>query len=210
MSAIYHIVNTETGAVYVGSTVAAKRRRMEHWKKLRAGSHPCRHLQSAYQKYGPSVFEFVCAPANDLLSEEQAAIDEAVARLGRRRVYNASLLADRTDWSQESRDLLASKRVGKDNPFYGKQHTAEARAAMSASRAGRTPWNKGLKATPEHRAAISAGITGKVQSEETKIKRSRAMKALVESGELFGESHRAAMSAAQRRRRSGAANTMDT
>jgi group I intron endonuclease len=207
-SGVYQIRNCETGDVYVGSTSNFNRRRQEHFKMLRAGTHPCRHLQSSANKHGVSVFIFEVlsqCDVNDLLVCEQAAIDSVTTK----RLYNANRTADRHEWAEESKELLRAKRVGEKNPFFGKKHDPETRARMSASRIGRVAWNKGKKATDAHRAAISKSGVGRAQSFETKVKRSISMKRLFAKGALFGENHRAAMSAAQRARRARSTNGTD-
>lgn len=195
---IYRIRNTTNGHQYVGSTMDFGRRRGEHFKRLRSGTHPCRHLQAAFVKYGEAVFlfEIVAHHDGDLTEQEQRTIDDVVTSFGRGSLYNASLCADRPQHSEESRALIRASKIGAANPMFGKNHTSEAGAKMSAARKGRPTWNKGMKATPEHRAAISAGSMGKVASEESKQKRSAAMK-----GRPFSEEHLRNLRASQIRRR---------
>lgn len=204
MTSIYAIINNVNGSQYVGSSKDATRRFGEHRKHLRRGIHACRHLQSAWNKYGEPEFEFfVVTPcdADRLLAEEQKAIDSVIRDCGREALYNASAVADRCEWSAESREIGRQKKVGVLNPFYGRVHSPEARASMSASRRGRVPWNKGKKATQEHRDAISRGGMGRKASDETKAKKSAIAKRLVEDGKLFTEAHLANLRAAQKRRR---------
>jgi group I intron endonuclease len=208
---VYQIRNTVTDDVYVGSTSSFDRRKQEHFKQLRAGKHPCRHLQNSASKHGVDVFRFEVLKecfVEELLIHEQAEIDRVLAE-GRDRLYNANTLADRHVWAEESKQLLREKRVGARNPFFGKKHTAETGARMSASRLGRPAWNKGRRATPEHRAAIAASGVGRKQSAETRAKRSKTMQRLAAEGKLFGEGHRAAMSTAQRARRARSTNRTD-
>ena len=203
-SGVYQIRNTVTGATYVGSTSDFARRKAEHFKMMRAGTHPARHLQNSVAKHGVEAFAFdillECAE-HELLDAEQAEIDRVIAADGRKALYNANPMADRKAWTDESKAILREKRIGENNPFFGKKHTAETGAKMSASRMGRSAWNKGRKATPEHRAVISAGQVGLRQSEETKAKRVATMKRLKAEGKLFNPDHIAAMSAAQQARR---------
>lgn len=201
---IYQIRNTVTGATYVGSTNDFVRRKAEHFKQMRAGNHPARHLQNSVHKHGVDAFAFdillECAE-HELLDAEQAEIDRVIATDGRKALYNANPKADRRTWTDESKKLLREKRIGGNNPFFGKKHTAEAGARMSASRLGRTTWNKGKTATPEHRAKIAASGIGRVQSDETRAKRAATMKRLKAEGKLFGPDHIAAISEAQKLRR---------
>lgn len=79
-SGIYCIKNTVTGKVYIGSAVNLRKRKNEHFSTLAAGTHFNRYLQSAYDKYGVAVFEFVVlelVPDKAGLTEaEQRFIDE--------------------------------------------------------------------------------------------------------------------------------------
>lgn len=209
-SGIYSIVNSVNGSAYIGSTTNFVQRRCDHFKLLRRGKHLARHLQAAFNKYGEAAFSFVvlleCA-SDQLLIEEQIAIDARIESSGRSSLYNACLKANRSEWSDESRQRLREKRIGSLNPFYGKKHSEEAGRSMSKSRKGRSTWNKGIKATAEHRAKIAASGVGRIQSVETRAKRSATMLRLKSEGKTFGPSHIENIVAAQRRRRSLEART---
>ena len=56
---IYSITNTINGKQYIGSTAKSFRVRYnQHKSKLNVGKHCCKHLQSAYLKYGGQFFIF--------------------------------------------------------------------------------------------------------------------------------------------------------
>lgn len=56
---VYVICNTVNGKVYIGSTIRSFASRWnEHQSRLTARKHVNKHLQSAWVKYGPSVFTF--------------------------------------------------------------------------------------------------------------------------------------------------------
>lgn len=56
---IYAIINCANGKVYVGSAVDIKRRWIRHVHRLRLGTHTNPILQSAWNKYGESSFDFL-------------------------------------------------------------------------------------------------------------------------------------------------------
>ena len=55
---IYSITNTATGKLYIGQATNLHARRLSHLGRLRRHEHRCRHLQSAFDKYGEHVFRF--------------------------------------------------------------------------------------------------------------------------------------------------------
>lgn len=77
-SGIYHIKNTKTNKVYIGSAVNFKKRFNVHLSDLRNGKHHSSILQRSFNKHGESCFEFVVlakCPIEYLLSMEQKFID---------------------------------------------------------------------------------------------------------------------------------------
>lgn len=56
LSGIYEIFNLKNGKVYVGSSVNIRSRAWTHRDDLKRGAHGNRHLQRAWDLYGPSVF----------------------------------------------------------------------------------------------------------------------------------------------------------
>lgn len=83
---VYKIEHRASGRIYIGSSIAIKKRWKEHRGHLRRGTHHNPHLQSAWVKYGEAAFDFkvlvVCAPEM-VLFYEQALID------GLRPTFNA-------------------------------------------------------------------------------------------------------------------------
>lgn len=126
---IYKIVNTVTGAVYVGSAALSFRRRWQkHLSYLRRGKHVNPHLQSAWNKYGETAFEFIILEAtapDGLLALEQWYIDNHARGLGVES-YNVAPVAGSMlgfKFSEESK-----ARVG---AFWkGRKKTAEHLAKM--------------------------------------------------------------------------------
>ena len=56
---IYSIRNNINGKLYIGSAIGHYRRKAQHFYLLRRGLHWNKHLQSSYNKYGESIFEFI-------------------------------------------------------------------------------------------------------------------------------------------------------
>jgi group I intron endonuclease len=56
---VYMIVNLQSGKVYIGSSVNLKNRIYNHKWSLKNNSHPNKHLQASWNKYGEDVFRFV-------------------------------------------------------------------------------------------------------------------------------------------------------
>lgn len=58
-SGIYIIRNTVNGHFYIGQAVVIKRRWQVHKAELRGNYHANKHLQSSWNMYGESAFEFL-------------------------------------------------------------------------------------------------------------------------------------------------------
>jgi group I intron endonuclease len=189
-SGVYAITNTVNGNQYVGSAIDIRKRIYGHKWHLSKVEHHSRHLQSAWQKYGRSAFQFrillVCAPP-DLLLFEQRAINalrpeynickKAGSTLGivqtedTRRKISARLKGRKR--SPEAVEASASKLRGrKARPEHvahlkgnkhavGLVHTEEWKRENSER-------NKGKKRpkSPEYRAKISAALKGIKHSPE--------------------------------------------
>lgn len=183
---LYEIFNAQTGARYIGMTVNIKQRFGKHRVALRGGSHHCRHLQAAWDKYGEEVFVFRVTDVYDTLEElrlaEQAALTAAV---GGDLCYNHSLGTYAPRHTAETRALikervgkaLAEGRGGKFIP------TAETRQRMSESLKGNQN-AKGHTRTEEHRQRLSEvnlgnqNFLGKTHGDEARAKISAATKGL--------------------------------
>lgn len=57
-AALYLILNTLNGYVYIGESVFYERRKYDHEMSLKSGRHDNKLLQKDYDKYGPDAFEF--------------------------------------------------------------------------------------------------------------------------------------------------------
>lgn len=131
-SGIYMIKNILTNKVYIGSTIDFERRFYLHKINLNNNKHHSRHLQAAWNKYGPSNFEFIIleetrAEKLELLIIEQNYIDKlqsADMNFG----YNinpksgSSLGVKRSDeYRKKSSESRKGKNIGSENPMFGKR-----------------------------------------------------------------------------------------
>lgn len=134
-SGIYRIVDTSTGHCYVGQSRGLKKRIAEHFRLLRRGIHPNRHLQEAYLRSGAESFsaeiEVYCEdPADMDVIEEAFLTGEA-----------------HFDSSPNLFNISSTARA----PMDGRRHTTETRQQISESKRGRRE-----HITPEYRARLSA------------------------------------------------------
>ena len=164
-SGIYQIVNTVNGHRYIGSAVSLTNRWRKHSLSLRRGSHHSAHLQSAWNKYGESAFDFrvigTCQPT-DLIRMEQHLLDDL------RPEYNVSPTAGSILGLVLSPEACA--KIGATHR--GKTVSPETRARMSASKKGRKQGPR----SPETRAKISMANRRRIVTPETKARISEALK----------------------------------
>lgn len=161
---VYAIRNSLNGHSYVGSTLALRTRKAEHWNDLATRRHRNGHLQRAWDKYGSGPFGFFVLAANvakeDLLKLEQFYFKAL------RPAYNICRVAGNTLGylhTERAKKKIASAGLGR-------QASNEARAKIAASKIGRPR-------SPETIAKMAAGHRGKSNgphSEETRRKISLA------------------------------------
>jgi len=176
---IYWVKNRLNGKFYVGSTTQRYVRWRTHKKKLRAGTHHCAHLQSAWKKYGEDVFEFSVIERVLSVDDLQAAEDRwLAAHVGQPHCYN---VGRRSGAPMRGRTGEAHPSYGKKRSDVQKQRLREAALAQWETSDPRT----GRKHSDEVRAKISEklqqalaeGRGGKfIPSEETRAKMSAALK----------------------------------
>ena len=148
-SGIYCILHVKSGRTYIGSAVRLDRRWSHHLCLLRQGTHPAKHLQSAWTRYGEDAFHFkvveVVSDKASLLSREQFWIDR----------YNGA---------DHEHGFNTASQAGSQ---LGYRHSIETRLKMSKSHTGRT-------LSPEHVAACRAAMAGRIFSPEHRAKLSIA------------------------------------
>ena len=151
VAGVYKIVNKKNNKVYIGSSNDLQRRKYEHFNDLKNKNHVNKHLQSAYNKYGVDVFDFIILEfvpdLGNLQDREQYWMD----------YYNSY---DDT-FGYNILQVAEGRRVG--------AMSAETKKKISDSKKalGLIPWNKGLRYK-----------TGIPRSEATKKKISAALKGM--------------------------------
>lgn len=182
-SGIYKITNIATGDFYIGQSINIEKRKIYHLWELHKNRHSNEYLQRAYNKYGKEnfVFEIIlyCEPF-ELTRYEQALVDRWNPS------YNMHVLcvdsAKGVKRSEETKKKMSAWQVGK-------YMSDETRAKISKSLTGThlsdetkrkiSEKFKGIVKGPiteEHRKHLSESHRGLSVSEETRIKKSAAMK----------------------------------
>jgi len=161
-SGIYQIVNKINGKQYIGSAINIKLRWVDHKKRLRRGTHHCKHLQNAWKKYGEGCFEFSileCCEQSLLIPREQFFIDVLHPEYNTARIAGSTLGVACLEKTK--------KAVGKANK--NRIITKEYRQKMSQALKGRI-------ISDEHKNKISRSQTGKTKNDITKKKISDGLK----------------------------------
>lgn len=187
-SGVYVIRNQVNQKVYVGSAVDIGQRWRTHQKKLKAGSHPNRHLQSSWNKYSSASFVFsVLERVEDkslLIACEQKWMDELSAS-NPRYGYNKRIVAESNLGliaSQETREKLSRSLKGHRGTV-GRKQPPEEIERRRQKLIGRKREKPAKPWSQESRDKLSRSLRGKkhdwhqVLSETTKQKISRSLKA---------------------------------
>lgn len=191
---IYKIRNVVNGKFYVGSAKDTRVRFRQHRKLLRKGTHHCKHLQAAWNKYGEDVFKFEVVERLESWDELEPAEDRWLAEhVGQPYCYNSGRSA-RAPWRGAS---------GEGTPFFGHKHGPEALAMISAAtkeqwrtsdpRTGTTHSEETKQRIAEKTYQVLAeGRGGKfIPTEETRRKMSEALKGNQNAkGHVRSEEHR--------------------
>jgi len=143
VSGIYLIYNTKSKKSYIGSAINIYNRifgssSYSHLKSLSKNRHSNKHLQSAYNKYGVSVFTFRILEICDkekLLEREQFYLDTWLFAKDTikfaKKAYNICPTAGSPLGrlvTNSTRQKLSDLRKGVNNPMYGKKGSSNSRS----------------------------------------------------------------------------------
>lgn len=148
MIGIYKISNLQNGKVYIGQSVNISARWSSHKWALKNGKHDNSHLQYAWNKYGPSNFEFSVLEECDKsqLNERETFwknyYDPNTYNIGHTNVSGTM--------SEEARMKLRAYFTGDNNPA----KRPESRKKIAEARRGKT-------VSEESRKQISQKLTGR-------------------------------------------------
>lgn len=165
-SGIYSITHVASGTRYIGQAASIGDRWLTHRSHLDLGRHHCRHLQSAWKKYGAGAFaffvlEYVPLDKEALASREQHWFDKLRPEYNVAPAAGSSLGVKHPPRSEEFRLRMGEMKRG----FRHSPETIALLKRQAAERAYRHP--------EEVRARISAALTGRARSAEA-IEKHRA------------------------------------
>lgn len=111
-SGIY-VIASPSGKAYIGSSKRLEKRKKEHFRELSLGNHHCHALQKAYDKYKEKMTFVIIqyCEVSELIRNEQFWIDHS--HFIWVEIYNSSMLADRIDFSTETRNRMRAAKIGK-------------------------------------------------------------------------------------------------
>lgn len=119
-SGVYQIKCIENEKIYIGQTIDLDRRRYDHLRNLRRGTHHNHYLQRAFDKYGEKSFEFSVlqeCSIDDLDKVEK----EWIARLNSMNPLVGYNLESGGNPGKEVSEETKEKKRGKNNPMFGKK-----------------------------------------------------------------------------------------
>jgi len=198
---IYKIRNLFNGKFYVGSAQDTRTRFRQHRRLLRKGTHHCKHLQNAWNKYGEELFKFEVVERVGSVEGLEAAEDAwLLEHVGKSHCYNSGRSA-KAPWRGCAPE--EHPNFGKNLTDGQKQNLREATKRQwetSDPRTGRKHSEKTkAKISEKVNAAIAEGRGGRfIPSEETRKKMSEAHK-----GNQYAKGH---IRTAEHRRKLSEAN----
>ena len=187
VSCVYGIENRLNGKRYIGSAADKVKRWHRHQKMLRTNTHPAKHLQAAWNKYGREAFDFsILEIVGDhlfLTAREQFWIWRTKCdspRFGYNTQSVAGSSAGRVDSAKTCRKKSEAQKHRWAN---GYKHGPEAIEKMREANLGNRH-SLGRKMSDENREKLRTANLGKKhalgtkRSDEWKLNLSRRMKVL--------------------------------
>jgi group I intron endonuclease len=160
MPCVYKVTNMVNGKVYIGKADDLAQRWREHKSEARRGRRT-QPLYAAIRKHGIENFSLEVLSEHDSPEEAYAAEIETISKYGstqKGRGYNLTPGGEGVrEWTPEARaqlSVLARQRKGPLNPFFGKNHSEEAKARIRAAALRRAP-REGYRHSDESRRKIS-------------------------------------------------------
>jgi len=174
---IYQIQNVLNGKCYIGSAVNLKKRWRYHLGDLRREQHCNTHLQSAFDKYGETVFTFALLEqiedTSQLIVREQYYLDTLNPEYNISPTAGSPLGVQHTD---EARANMSAAHIGERNHNYGKHHSENIKQKISKSMMGKQSPMQGKHHNDETKRKTSKALMGHQVSEKTRAKQSTAKK----------------------------------
>ena len=206
MSLGVYKIKTTSGKFYYGTSQDMEKRFKQHMAALADGTHQNVFMQRVYNKHGASAFSVVfkhVPSIEEAFALEQRLIDKhwgtkpcmnlsKFARGGDNISYHPNVAALRKAKSATSRAMWAKMSAkernrrrlaitGRNNPMWGRTHTAEARERIRKASTGRVGHNLGKRMSDETKRKLSEAailrnalygntFAGKHHTEETKEK----------------------------------------
>jgi group I intron endonuclease len=196
---IYRIVARREGKpelFYIGQAIDLDRRERDHFRHLRSGRHDNPRLQAVFDKYGEAIFVFerilICS-GDTLANYEQNILDFYVDTVGRHLLNICQKCVTSSAGVRRSADTRARMSAAKKGKP-GRLWSIESRLKVSSTKKGIPPSAATIKAGIEARtgssastitrARMSASHLGRVDSAETRAKKSAARKNLSNEGRV--------------------------
>ena len=168
MIGVYSITNTNTGMLYIGSSVNVNARISRHKCMLKKGNHHCLHLQRAWDKYTEKSFSFDIVEVVDT-EDKCRELEELILSEVFDKLYNIKSTA----LGCASGELNPMKRpeVAKkvSDARLGIKFTDEHKKNMSKARLGVPSGRLGMSFPDEWKRKLSEAKIGKPSNRKDKL-----------------------------------------
>lgn len=195
---VYMILCMPTGKAYIGHSKNVYRRFRQHRSELNKQSHDNQYLQAAWNKYGQSMFNFLCiknCKIEDLAELEEYYLNQLDIELR----FNLGQVLS-IPISEQTKNKMSNSRKGKKpsketiekirKRNIGRKHTEEDKLKMRLAHLGKSlseetkkklsEVHKGRPKSPEHVRKVADANRGRKKTEEEKKKISEATKAAMQ------------------------------